>query len=175
MGNFKIAIEISASPGTLYSIQCTVHSSILTLLTVHNEMNYKRSVRMRFSTGFIQKKMMAHRSTFRQVLLSLSLVAQMKCPPISPADIIDKLHCDFPTHSKPRFLQGHIPVSQISRDDTTIKVKKLPEVSRTFWKLRIEVELIDERRHCKVNIKADCNIVVHTSGVDPYLIRFLSS
>jgi hypothetical protein len=44
---------------------------------------------MIFSTGFIQKKMLAHRSTFRQVLLSLSLVAQMKRPPISPADIIN--------------------------------------------------------------------------------------
>lgn len=62
-------------------------------------MNYKRSVRLKFSTGFIKKKMMAYISNFRQGLLSLSLVDQMKCPPTSPTDIIDKLHCDLPTHS----------------------------------------------------------------------------
>jgi len=53
----------------------------------HIEMNYKRSGRLKFSRGFIQKKMMVYRSTFRQVLLSPSSVAQIKCSPISPEDI----------------------------------------------------------------------------------------
>ena len=96
-------------------------------------MNYKRSVRLKFCRGFTQKKMMAYRSTFRQVLPSLSLVAQMKCP-ISPADT-EKLHCDLPTHSTLAFCRFIFPVSQISSVTTTIKVKKLPEVPRTFRKV----------------------------------------
>ena len=60
MENFKTAEEILASPESLYSIQCIVRSSILTLLTVHNEMSYKRSVQLKFSRGFIQKKVMAY-------------------------------------------------------------------------------------------------------------------
>jgi hypothetical protein len=55
MENFKLAEEILASPESLYSIQFTVHSSILTLLTVHNATNYKRSVRLKFSRIYSEK------------------------------------------------------------------------------------------------------------------------
>jgi hypothetical protein len=56
MENFKTAEEILASPESLYSIQGIVRSSTLTLLTVHNEMNYKRSVRLKFSLEDLFRK-----------------------------------------------------------------------------------------------------------------------
>jgi len=51
-------------------------------------------------------------------------------------------HCTLPFLAiNPRFLQVHIPGLQISRVTTRIKVKKLPEIPKRFWKLRVEVEL----------------------------------
>ena len=67
MENFKIADEILASLESLYSTQCTVCSSILTLLTVYSGMNnYKRSLRLKFSIGYIHKDegLQIHLQTF---------------------------------------------------------------------------------------------------------------
>jgi len=97
MENFKIADEILASLESLYSTQCTLCSSILTLLTVYSGMNnYKRSLRLKFSIGYIHKDegLQIHLQTHFAITF---LVAQMKFPPISPVDITDKLHCDLPS------------------------------------------------------------------------------
>ena len=103
MENFKRADEILASLESLYSTQCTVCSSILTLLTVYSGMNnYKRSLRVKFSTEFFHKD-----EGHLQICFAVTfLVAQMRFPPISPVDITDKLHCDLPTLNN-HFRQVH--------------------------------------------------------------------
>jgi len=108
--NFKIPDEILASLESLYSTQYTLCSSILTLLTVYSGMNsYKRSVRLKFGTGFILKDegLQMHLQTHFAVTF---LMAQMKFPPLSPMDITDKLHCDLPTLNT-HFRQVHTSLS----------------------------------------------------------------
>jgi len=147
MENFKIADEILASLESLYSTQCTVCSSILTLLTIYNGMNnYKRSLRLKFSTGFIHKEvgLQIHLQTRFAVTF---LVAQMKFRPISPVDITDKLHCDLPTLNT-HFWQVHTSFTHFQGNHKNKNKKntlKFPEHSRGFWKLHVEVKLTDKR------------------------------
>jgi hypothetical protein len=90
---------------------------------------YKRSVRLKFSTWFIHKDegLQIHLQTWFAVTF---LVAQMKFPPLSPVDITDKLHCDWPTLN-PHFRQVHTSFTHFQGNHKN-KNKEIPSSSQNI-------------------------------------------
>ena len=108
--------------------------SVLTLLTVYNEINScKRSERLKFSTGFI------HKNEGQQIHLQASFAvtfsgAQKKFPPLCTMDITQTALWIAYTLN-PHLPQVHTAVSQTSTVITRLKIKKFSKVSRTFQKV----------------------------------------
>jgi len=121
MENFKIFDEILASLESLYSTQCIVCSSILTLLTFYIRMNnYKRSLRLKFSTGFIHKdeELQIHLQTCLPSLFWWPKWSFLLSPPW-----ISQTNCTVTYLHSTLTLVKCIPVSHNSRVTKRIKVK----------------------------------------------------